>query len=73
MAANYSQGKIIHREIESMMGYSHPSSFSTGISSRQERKQRMTRKYKDLWTRKKNSVYMRCVESSKSKAWSYRR
>jgi len=71
--ASYSQGKIIHREIEAMMGYSHPSSFITGISSRQERKQRMTKKYKALWTRKQNKVYMKCVESNKSKAWSYRR
>ena len=69
---NYSQGKIIHKEIEAMLGYSHPSAFSTGISSREAKKQKMNRKYKDLWTRKKNKVYMKCIESNKSK-FGYRR
>ena len=70
--ASYSQGKIIHREIEAMMGYSHTSAFSTAISSREAKKQKMNRKYKDLWTRKKNKVYMKCIESNKSK-FGYRR
>ena len=70
--ANYSQGKIIHKEIEAMLGYSHSSAFSTAISSREAKKQKMNRKYKDLWTRKKNKVYMKCIESNKSK-FGYRR
>jgi hypothetical protein len=70
--ASYSQGKIIHKEIEAMLGYSHSSAFSTAISSREAKKQKMNRKYKDLWTRKKNKVYMKCIESNKSK-FGYRR
>jgi hypothetical protein len=70
--ASYSQGKIIHKEIEAMLGYSHSSAFSTAISSREAKKQKMNRKYKDLWTRKKNKVYMKCIESNKSK-YGYRR
>jgi|TARA_R100001244_G_scaffold112776_1_gene83483 hypothetical protein len=70
--ASYSQGKIIHREIDFMMGYSHPSAFNTGISGRLAKKQRMTRKYKQLWSKKDHKVFMKCIESNKSK-YGYRR